>query len=282
MGELTGFAKITRDLTERRRARGGAAHQRGALRLLVDSVRDYAIFMLDPDGIVQSWNAGAQRSRATRPDEIIGRHFRAFYTPEDQAAGQAGTGSWRRRARRAARGRGLARAQGRHPVLGQRGGHRGVRRRRRPARLRQGHARHERAPAAGGAGALQPAHERIPGHAGARAAQSARADPQRRDHHAAGDAVQPGAAQLPRRDRPPAHARDAAGGRPAGRGALTTGKIKLRKELVRLGDVVAAASRSPGRSSRRAGTRSPSSSPTSPCTCRAIPPGCPRCCRTCW
>ena len=54
----------------------------------MESVRDYAIFMLDPDGIVQSWNAGAQAIKGYRPDEIIGRHFRAFYTPEDQAAGK--------------------------------------------------------------------------------------------------------------------------------------------------------------------------------------------------
>jgi PAS domain S-box-containing protein len=52
----------------------------------VDSVRDYAIFMLDPQGIVQSWNAGAQAIKGYEGNEIIGRHFRAFYTPEDQAA----------------------------------------------------------------------------------------------------------------------------------------------------------------------------------------------------
>src|SRR5438105_2476703 len=52
-------------------------------RLLVDSVQDYAIFLLDPTGHVESWNAGAQRIKGYRPAEIIGKHFSVFYTPED-------------------------------------------------------------------------------------------------------------------------------------------------------------------------------------------------------
>ena len=54
-----------------------------SFRLLVEGVKDYAIIMLDPDGNVASWNAGAQRSKGYRSEEIVGKHFSAFYTPED-------------------------------------------------------------------------------------------------------------------------------------------------------------------------------------------------------
>ena len=57
----------------------------GRYRLLVESVTDYAIYMLDPNGIVTSWNPGAQRFKGYLPDEIIWQHFSRFYTPEDQA-----------------------------------------------------------------------------------------------------------------------------------------------------------------------------------------------------
>ena len=55
--------------------------------LLVDAVRDYAIFMLDPQGIVSSWNAGALRAKGYKAEEIIGQHFSCFYTDEDRQAG---------------------------------------------------------------------------------------------------------------------------------------------------------------------------------------------------
>lgn len=57
-------------------------------RLMVQSVQDYAIFMLDPDGKVQTWNAGAERIKGYRRDEIVGRHFSAFYPPEDVESGK--------------------------------------------------------------------------------------------------------------------------------------------------------------------------------------------------
>ncbi|UPG87417.1 PAS domain S-box protein [Luteibacter aegosomatis] len=57
-------------------------------RLLVDGVADYAIYMLDPNGHVVSWNSGAQRIKGYAPHDIIGSHYRRFYTPADQAAGE--------------------------------------------------------------------------------------------------------------------------------------------------------------------------------------------------
>ena len=86
-GEIIGFAKVTRDLTERRAAEEALRRSQEQFRLLVQGVTDYAIFMLDPEGHVASWNAGAQRIKGYAPDEIIGSHFSRFYTPEDRAEG---------------------------------------------------------------------------------------------------------------------------------------------------------------------------------------------------
>ncbi|MEP6653874.1 MAG: PAS domain-containing sensor histidine kinase [Myxococcales bacterium] len=83
-GSVIGFAKVTRDLTERRRAEEDARR----FRLLVESVRDYAIFMLDPGGYVMTWNLGAERIKGYRADEIIGKHFSTFYPPEVAASGK--------------------------------------------------------------------------------------------------------------------------------------------------------------------------------------------------
>src|SRR5439155_1529838 len=58
-----------------------------SFRLLVESIKDYAIFMLDPEGRVTRWNAGAQRIKGYRSEEILGEHFSRFFTPEDVAAG---------------------------------------------------------------------------------------------------------------------------------------------------------------------------------------------------
>jgi PAS domain S-box-containing protein len=87
-GELAGFAKITRDLTERRAAESALRAEQEQFRLLVNSVTDYAIYMLSPAGNVASWNLGAERIKGYRPDEVIGTHFSRFYTPEDRAAGE--------------------------------------------------------------------------------------------------------------------------------------------------------------------------------------------------
>jgi PAS domain S-box-containing protein len=89
-GELIGFAKITRDLTERKEALERLRRSEEQFRLLIQSVTDYAIYMLDPEGHVSSWNAGAERIKGYRADEIMGEHFSRFYTDEDRAAGLPG------------------------------------------------------------------------------------------------------------------------------------------------------------------------------------------------
>ena len=93
-GTVIGFAKVTRDLSERRLAeeqREAERHEAERVlreseerfRLLVDEVRDYAIFFLDLEGQVMTWNMGAERIKGYRADEIIGQSFVRFYVPED-------------------------------------------------------------------------------------------------------------------------------------------------------------------------------------------------------
>ena len=86
-GRLIGFAKITRDLTERREAEEALRRSEERFRLLVQSVTDYAIYMLDPVGTITSWNAGAERFKGYRSDEILGQNFSRFYSEKDRLAG---------------------------------------------------------------------------------------------------------------------------------------------------------------------------------------------------
>ena len=84
-GSLRGYAKVTRDLTERRRHEELLRQSDERFRLMVESVRDYAIFMLDPAGNIATWNLGAQLNKGYTTEEILGQHFSVFYTPEDIA-----------------------------------------------------------------------------------------------------------------------------------------------------------------------------------------------------
>lgn len=86
-GNFIGFANVTRDVTEREAAREALAESERQLRLLVRGVTDYSLFMLDPNGIISSWNSGAERIKGYKSDEVIGRHFSIFYTPVDRLAG---------------------------------------------------------------------------------------------------------------------------------------------------------------------------------------------------
>jgi len=94
-GALTGYAKVTRDLTERQKAEDQRRRRDDELlkseerfRLLVEGVEDYAIFMLDPLGHVATWNSGAERIKGYAAKEIIGRHFSLFRVEAERQAGR--------------------------------------------------------------------------------------------------------------------------------------------------------------------------------------------------
>lgn len=93
-GTLTGFGKVTRDLTERKELAEAARQSEHILRqserrfrLLMDGVRDYAIYMLDAEGHVQSWNKGAQLIKGYSAEEVIGKHYSMFFRQEDRVEG---------------------------------------------------------------------------------------------------------------------------------------------------------------------------------------------------
>src|SRR5215470_9469480 len=85
--KLIGFAKVTRDITERQVAQQTLRETARQFQTLIGGVTDYALFMLDPNGLVVNWNAGAERIKGYSADEIVGQHFSRFYTDRDRAAG---------------------------------------------------------------------------------------------------------------------------------------------------------------------------------------------------
>jgi PAS domain S-box-containing protein len=91
-GDLIGYAKVTRDITERLQARESLRDSELRLTQLINAVIDYAIFQLDPQGYIVSWNTGAERIKGYRAGEIIGQHFSRFYTEEDRQAGAPAKG----------------------------------------------------------------------------------------------------------------------------------------------------------------------------------------------
>ncbi|MES2354085.1 MAG: PAS domain S-box protein [Pseudomonadota bacterium] len=87
-GGETFFSALIRDITDRKQVEEAALRSEERFRLMVESVVDYAILMLDAEGHIVSWNAGAERIKGYRADEILGQHFSRFYSSEDIEQGK--------------------------------------------------------------------------------------------------------------------------------------------------------------------------------------------------
>lgn len=86
--EFTGYVCTLHDISARKKQELELRHSEERFRLMVEGVKDYAIFMLDPLGHIMTWNEGAQKTKGYAPSEIIGKHFSTFYTAEDLANGK--------------------------------------------------------------------------------------------------------------------------------------------------------------------------------------------------
>ncbi len=138
-GGIIGYLLIGTDNSARKQIEEQLRWTEESFRLMVESVTDYAIVMLDTDGLVVSWNSGAQRIKGYSTEEILGQHFSRFYLREDIDAGKPRTRPRHRGRSGAARGRRLAGAQGRFDLLGQRGLYGDTGPERTPARVCQAH-----------------------------------------------------------------------------------------------------------------------------------------------
>jgi len=87
-GAFLGYAKIMRDLSARRQAEEALRASEERYRLAVENVQDYVIYHIDPHGVVTSWNKGAERIKGYTESEVLGQHFRLFYTEEDIRSGK--------------------------------------------------------------------------------------------------------------------------------------------------------------------------------------------------
>lgn len=87
-GELVGFGQVMHDITDRRTTEEELRQSEERFRLLVSAVKDYAIFMLDPNGRIATWNTGAELIKGYKAEEVIGKSFEMFFPPEDVAAGR--------------------------------------------------------------------------------------------------------------------------------------------------------------------------------------------------
>ena len=175
---------LRRELDERSRYEETLRQNEERFRLLVDGVKDHAIFTLDRDGRVVSWNTGAQSIYGYTSADVIGKHIGHFCTPEDIARDAPGRALERARADGRFESEGWRVRKDGTPILGRCAPDRALRQRGPAARLREDHARPDGAPAARGDAGERAADERVPRDARARAPQSARRDRQRARAHA--------------------------------------------------------------------------------------------------